>query len=290
MKIALEDGVRLNVLDRGSGPPTLLVHGFTGSVEAWGQEILGGLTESGRRVVVVDLPGHGTSDTPPVPGRYGLRRVVRDLIAVLDCLEIARPEWIGYSMGGRITLGAAVLHPDRVGRLVLEGASPGIEGESEAAERRKADEELATRIVERGIERFVEEWMAKPVFHTQARLPAERLEAERQRRLAGDPLGLANTLRGLGTGHQPSFWNDLARVRAPSLLLTGADDEKFTRFARRMADRLPDAVRVSVPEAGHTVHLERPRAWLDEVTAFLGAHPSPAEPLDSPASPDPSES
>ncbi|MFP3947823.1 MAG: 2-succinyl-6-hydroxy-2,4-cyclohexadiene-1-carboxylate synthase [Longimicrobiales bacterium] len=269
MKIFLDDGVRIHVTDRGSGPATLLVHGFTGSVEAWGEEILSALTEAGRRVLAVDLPGHGRSDTPPDPGRYELRRVARDLTVVLDRLEIARADWVGYSMGGRLALGAAVLHPDRVGRLVLEGASPGIEGDAEAEERRTADEELARRILAGGMERFVEEWMARPIFRSRSRLPAPRLEAERNRRLAGDPRGLANTLRGLGTGHQPSFWSDLSRVRTPTLLLTGAEDEKFTGIAGRMAESLPRAVGVTVPRAGHTVHLERPRAWLAEVTAFL---------------------
>ncbi|MDX1567186.1 MAG: 2-succinyl-6-hydroxy-2,4-cyclohexadiene-1-carboxylate synthase, partial [Longimicrobiales bacterium] len=270
----LDDDVRMHVLDRGSGPATLLVHGFTGSVGAWGEEILRGLTDAGRRVLAVDLPGHGLSDTPPDPERYDLPRVARDLTVVLDRLEISRPDWIGYSMGGRIALGAAVLHPDRVGRLILEGASAGIEDEARAEERRRADEALAERILAEGMERFVDEWMAKPVFRTQSRLPDSLLEAERDRRLTGDPLGLANTLRGLGTGHQPSFWGDLSRIRAPTLLLTGADDEKFTGIARRMADRIPEAIRVTVPRAGHTVHLERPEAWLAHVTRFLSGRAS----------------
>lgn len=277
MRVPLDDGLRLHVADRGAGPATLLVHGFTGSVAAWGEEILRGLTDGGRRVLAVDLPGHGASDTPGDSRRYDLRRITGDLIAVLDHLGIPRADWIGYSMGGRIALGAAVLHPERVGRLVLEGASPGIQEEREAAERRRADEELATRILVEGMESFVEEWMAKPIFRTRRRLPSERRREERERRLACDPMGLANTLRGLGTGHQPSFWDDLARVRAPTLLLTGSEDEKFTRTARRMADRLPDALHVSVPNAGHTVHLERPEAWLAEVAAFLGG-PDPNPP------------
>jgi len=267
--------LQLHVADRGSGPATLLVHGFTGSSDAWGERILRALTDAGRRVLAVDLPGHGASDTPEDPRRYALSRVAADLVEVLEHRGLPRADWIGYSMGGRIALGAAVLHPERVRSLVLEGASPGIEDEEDGAERRRADEDLADRIPAEGLERFVDDWMAKSIFRTQQRLSEDQLRRERERRLECDPVGLANTLRGLGTGHQPSFWDELGEIRAPTLLLTGAEDEKFSRTATRMAKRIPKAEHIPVAGAGHTVHLERPGAWLDAVTGFLArAHPA----------------
>lgn len=271
MRIVLPDGVGLRVVTEGRGekPPVLLVHGFTGSVKAWGEDLIGALAGSGRRVVAVDLPGHGGSDVPAEPERYAMERVVKDLCRVLDDLEIRRTDWIGYSLGGRVALGAAVLRPERTRRLVLEGASPGIADPEEASARRRADEALAEAILSEGMEPFVDAWMDKPLFRTQRRLPEERLARERRRRLSCDPEGLANTLRGLGTGRQPSFWDALPEIRVPTLLLAGAEDEKYTRIAREMGARIPDAAHVSIPEAGHTVHLERPGAWLREVVAFL---------------------
>ena len=134
-RVALPDGVEIRVVDRGSGPktPVLLVHGFTGSAEAWSDDLIRALTASGRRVVAVDLPGHGGSDTPPEPERYGMERVVDDLTRILEHLDIRKADWIGYSMGGRVALGAAVLAPEGIRRLVLEGASPGIADFGEAA-------------------------------------------------------------------------------------------------------------------------------------------------------------
>lgn len=259
----------------------LLIHGFTGSVDAWGDDLIRGLAESGlrrRRVLAVDLPGHGQSDVPGDPGRYGMTRIVDDLVEVLDHVNVSRADWVGYSMGGRVALGAAVLQPDRVRRLVLEGASPGIDDEEEAAARRDSDEALAASILEEGMDSFVDAWMAIPLFRTQERLPDERRARERRRRLACDPLGLANTLRGLGTGRQSSFWDALPETEIPTLLLTGAQDEKFTRLARRMAARMPDATHIAVPAAGHTVHLERPGSWLRAIVGFLDAGELEGEP------------
>lgn len=271
MRIVLPDGVGLRVVTQGRGerPPVLLVHGFTGSGEAWGDDLVGALAGSGRRVVVVDLPGHGGSDVPQEPERYGMERVVDDLGRVLDGLEIPRADWVGYSMGGRVALGAAALRPERIRRLVLEGASPGIADAEEASARRRRDEALAEAILSEGLEPFVDAWMDKPIFRTQRRLPEERLARERRRRMSCDPEGLANTLRGLGTGRQPSFWAALPEIRVPTLLLAGEEDEKYTRISRKMAERIPDAVHVPVPRAGHTVHLERPGVWIREVVAFL---------------------
>lgn len=271
MRIVLRDGVELRVEDRGDAgtTPVLLVHGFTGSVEAWSEDLIRTLGESGRRVVAVDLPGHGRSEAPTDPDRYAMERVVEDLVQVLDHLEIPRADWIGYSMGGRVSLGGAVLRPRRIRRLVLEGASPGIADPEEASARRRADEALADAVLSDGLEAFVDAWMDKPIFRTQRRLPEERRARERRRRMACRPEGLAHTLRGLGTGRQPSFWSALPEVRAPTLLLTGADDEKYARIAQEMAERIPDAAHVPIPEAGHAVHLERPSAWLREVVSFL---------------------
>jgi pimeloyl-ACP methyl ester carboxylesterase len=118
---------------------------------------------------------------------------------------------------------------------------------------------------------FVDDWMALPLFESQRRLPEAVLRRERERRLRADPAGLAGSLRGFGTGAQPSLWERLEDVRAPALLLTGDLDPKFEALADRMADRMPAAARATVPGAGHAVHLERPDAWLARVRAFLEA-------------------
>jgi 2-succinyl-6-hydroxy-2,4-cyclohexadiene-1-carboxylate synthase len=219
--------------------------------------------------LAVDLPGHGAERGPSDPTHYRMERVVDHLVRVLDREGVDRADWVGYSMGGRVALGAAVLRPERVRRLVLESASPGLEGEAQRARRRGEDESLARRLEAGGIERFVDFWMARPLFASQAALPGAVREAARRRRLANDPRLLAAVLRGLGTGSQPSFWDRLPEIRAPTLLLTGALDPRFGETARRMARGIPGALHRVVPGAGHAIHLERPGRWLDDVVPFL---------------------
>ncbi len=214
----------------------------------------------------MDLPGHGRW-AGDVSGAHFTLAAALD--AITDAQGSDPGPVVGYSMGGRLALAYAMARPERVTRLVLESASPGLATEEERRARRDADEVLARRLEEEGIEPFVRRWEALPLFESQRALPAEVCAAQRSRRLANDPWSLAAALRGLGTGALPSYWDALGELRIPTLLLVGALDTKFVGIARAMADALPDADLVVVPRAGHAVHLERPDAWLSAVLGFL---------------------
>ena len=216
--------------------------------------------------MAVDLPGHGADAGRRDPGLFTLDAVRGRIEEALEGTGAV----IGYSMGGRLALHYATAHPDSVRRLVLESASPGLETEEEREARRSADESLAQRIVRRGVEAFVDEWETLSLFSSQGRLAPDVRRLHRSRRLANHPASLAACLRGLGTGALPSLWDALPRIEVPTLLLAGSLDEKFIAIARRMEARMPSARSVIVDGAGHCVHLERPRAWLDAVGDFLG--------------------
>ncbi len=267
MFVTMRDGLRLHVRVQGEGEPLLLVHGFTGSVEAWGEETVRGLSQA-FQVVAVDLLGHGESDASTDPQRYRMEEILADLAQVLDSMAIDEARWLGYSMGGRVALAGAVLQPDRVSALILESASPGLAGENERRARRRADEALAEGILRGGMEAFVDHWMGLPLFATQGKLPPRVREANRERRLRNDPEALAACLRGLGTGAQPSFWDDLPGIRVPTLLLAGEEDQKFSQIAGKMADLIPSVELRLIPKSGHSIHLENPFAWLAAVRTF----------------------
>jgi 2-succinyl-6-hydroxy-2,4-cyclohexadiene-1-carboxylate synthase len=163
----------------------------------------------------------------------------------------------GYSMGGRIALHAALSLRDRVGRLVLIGASPGIADPAERAARAVADAELADRIEAIGLEAFVREWEEQPLFAGMPRGVAEIAHADRMRSTAA---GLAAALRGLGTGAMPSLWDRLGELAMPVELVVGERDVKFRAIAERMEAALPDARLHVVAGAGHAAQLEAPEA------------------------------
>ena len=179
---------------------------------------------------------------------------------------------LGYSMGGRIALHYAVRHPERVERLVLESASPGLRTEEERVRRRAEDEALAERIVDGGIEAFVQEWQSLPLFASQEHLPDEVRGRVRRGRLSQGPAGLAAALRGLGTGSLPSLWEALQDVRVPTLALVGELDPKFVEIGLSMTATMPSARLVVASGAGHTMHLEAPEAWAAAVLEFLSPH------------------
>jgi 2-succinyl-6-hydroxy-2,4-cyclohexadiene-1-carboxylate synthase len=254
---------------RESGPAVVLLHGFTGSALAWGEPLLNALARR-HRVLAPDLPGHGRSAGSLDPARYHLDTVLEDLAAVQRHLIPGAATWLGYSMGGRIALAAAVRGALPMNALVLESASPGLDDAAQRHARAQADEVWARRLDEDDLEAFVDAWTAQPLFHSQRRLDPKVKARERARRLAHpNPAWLAACLRGLGTGVQPPMWSGLARVRVPVLLLTGDEDGKFEGIARAMAVSLRQAEHVSCPGVGHSVHLEAPDAWIDAVTGFL---------------------
>lgn len=263
-------GGHLSVHVRGEGPSLVLLHGFTGSADAWDEGALELLARQ-HRLLVPDLAGHGASDMPPEPARFGLDALLADLGVLQERLIPGPAVWLGYSMGGRLALAAAVRSTVPMRGLVLESASPGLADGAERARRRSSDESWARELETDGMEAFVDRWLAQPLFASQRTLPAEVRERERTRRLGQDPAVLAAVLRGIGTGSQPSFWHELAGLDLTALLVTGALDDKFEGIAEAMANRLPRARRDSVPGVGHAVHLEAPMEWARRVSAFTAS-------------------
>jgi 2-succinyl-6-hydroxy-2,4-cyclohexadiene-1-carboxylate synthase len=153
---------------------------------------------------------------------------------------------------------------------VLVGASAGLERPDERAERISKDEALAQRIETHGLEPFVDEWMALPLFASQtARLGAAALRGAREQRMASEAHGLANSLRGMGTGAQPALHAALHAMRAPVLFAVGDEDLKFKKIAQDLRSKLQTARIAMIPAAGHAAHLENPEAFLRVAADFL---------------------
>jgi len=234
-------------------PTVLLLHGFTNTGASW-DPVVAALGER-YRALAPDIRGHGSAS--------GARPVT--LEAVLGDVAAAAPErftLVGYSQGGRIALHAALALGERVERLVLVGASPGIADQEERAARRDADETLAREIERQSIEEFATRWAATPVLAGQLQEVREAAHADR---LRSTPAGLAAALRGLGTGALPPLWARLGELSMPVALIAGKQDDKFRAIAERMARAIPRPELVVVAGAGHAVHLEQPARVAAEI-------------------------
>ncbi len=239
----------------------VFLHGFTQTHHHWhdgADRIARGLVAHGcarPSLAFVDLPGHGTAaaDTTPIAEAGG------------PLADLAGPGvYVGYSMGGRFALHAALARPEAVTAMVLLGATPGIVDADERAERRRSDAALADRIETIGVDRFLSEWMALPLF---AGLPDHPAGFEHRRR--NTAAGLASSLRTAGTGAQEPLWERLGEIGVPVLALAGGRDEKFTAIAQEMCERLPSATFATVAEAGHAAHAERPGETADAIAVWL---------------------
>ncbi len=228
----------------------LALHGFTGTGADF-TAVLDGFAHHAP-----DLIGHGRAPAPRSVAAYAMDRVVEGLLSSHTGSHVV----VGYSMGGRIALQMALRAPERVDKLVLIGANPGLEGPAAKA-RQKMDQVLAHRIEREGVDDFCDYWQQIPILRSQNRIDPPILSGLRSRRRQQRPHGLANCLLGMGTGAMPSVWSRLPELSMPVLLVTGVEDFKFTSIAQRMAGVIAGCEHVALPVAGHTAHLEQPAAF-----------------------------
>ena len=238
----------------GQGPRIVLIHGFSQNRNCWGPVAADLATD--HEVVRIDAPGHGLSSDFHAGLRTGARLIAD---------QGGRATYLGYSMGARFALHLAVANPELVERLVLIGGTGGIDNPGARADRKRNDDGMASRLEREGLDRFLDAWLAQPLF---AGLSDEMRfrEARRENTIEG----LAESLRQAGTGSQDPLWSRLAQLDMPVLVVAGADDAKFAAEGSRLQECIgSNATLALVPDAGHAAHLERPDAFLGVLRAFL---------------------
>jgi 2-succinyl-6-hydroxy-2,4-cyclohexadiene-1-carboxylate synthase len=177
---------------------------------------------------------------------------------------------VGYSLGGRLALRAALREPERYLGVATIGATAGIDEPSLRSVRAEADERLAAWIEAAAIEDVVGVWERQPLFADQSE---KLIEDQRPGRLAHRPADLALLLRTAGQGVLEPVWHELLLFELPLLAIAGSRDEGYVRAAKRLADTAPRGRTEIVEDAGHAAQLQRPEevahlleAFLDEVT------------------------
>lgn len=253
------DGTALPFEDEGGGPLVVLAHGFTQTRASWAT--VAGRLASDHLVRRVDLPGHGEAGA--------LRSDLADSARRLGAAG-GRAVYVGYSMGGRVALRLALDRPDLVTGLVLLGATAGIVDADQRAARHRADGALAERVEAHGVPAFLDHWLSTPLFADLTPDPDDVAA-----RLTNTPAGLASSLRLAGTGTmEPPWWHELAGLTAPTLVLAGERDPKFTELGHRLVTAIgPSASFAPVPLAGHAAHLEQPHTVVDLLRAFVAGLP-----------------
>jgi len=255
------DGVSVFVREVGAGQPVLLINGIGAHTEMWRptERALDGL-----RILSFDAPGTGRSDTTMRPWTMG--RLARLVIAMLDRLEIAEADVVGYSFGGAVAQQFAVDAPDRVRRLVLASSFPGWGG---VPGHLRALLSMGTPL--RHYSRTFYEHTAGTIAGGRARTDSEYVS-----RLWRDRAGQVPSIAGYTQQlWAMAFWSSLPwleRIRAPTLIVVG-DDDPLVPLSNpvMMAARIPNSRMFIGPGEGHFQLLDDESAGLAAIKDFLCA-------------------
>jgi pimeloyl-ACP methyl ester carboxylesterase len=237
-------GVRIHYAVEGKGPPLVLQHGFSDSLEGWYEYGYVDALKADYRLILVDARGHGASDKPHDPEAYRPEDSVADILGVLTQIGTPRAHFFGYSMGGWIAFAMAQYAPEHIHSLIIGGGNPN----------RPEPPDPFLPALRQGMEAFADLWDVPLSPAMRARVlgnDAEALIAYRLRRLAS-----------------PGFATVLSSMTMPCLVFAGEADPVYPTNKAFVA-RMPNATFFSLPGLGHVEALLRNDLVLPHITQFL---------------------
>jgi pimeloyl-ACP methyl ester carboxylesterase len=262
MNTYMVNGVELAAVDRGTGLPLLLVHGFPLNHSLW-QAQIDACAES-CHVIAPDLRGFGTSGVSE--GEVSMEQMADDLAGLLDTLGVREPVvFAGLSMGGYIAWEFWRKYGPRVAGLILCNTRAAADSPEAAANRRL----MADRVLREGPAPIADAMIPRLAAEvTLVRYP-ERVEAVRHMIFSNDPRGIAAASRGMA--NRADATPLLPQIACPTLLIAGQYDQIVPLAEMRaMAEAIPNARLVEIRDAGHLTPLENPAEVNAAMLSFLG--------------------
>ena len=242
------DGVNIYYEDHGSGQPVLLSHGYSATAQMWTGQVAA--LKDKYRVITWDMRGHGQSDSPDDPKAYSEAATCDDMAAILQHLGIESAVIGGLSLGGYMSLAFNVAHPQMTRALMLFDTGPGYknpvgrEGWNETARKR------AEVFEEKGLDALGRSAEVRIAQHRSAQ-------------------GLAHAARGMLAQFDSRIIESLPEIKVPTLVLVGDQDAPFLGGTDYMANKIPNATKVVIENAGHASNIDQPAAFNEAVLAFL---------------------
>lgn len=247
--------------DRGQGTPLLFIHGFPLNHQMWVPQ-LEALSERAR-MIAPDLRGHGESGAPP--GVYSMDLLAGDCMALLEALAITEPVVVcGHSMGGYVALAFQRRFPERLAGLILAATR----ASADTPEGKAGRDQTASKAREEGAEAIAQGMLPKllaPQTYDDRPKLVERVAGLMRSTSVEGVVGAS-----LGMKERPDARPGLSKIRIPTLILHGEDDQIIPQeAAKEMQSAIPQADLVTIPGAGHMPNLERPKAFNQAVAEFL---------------------
>jgi pimeloyl-ACP methyl ester carboxylesterase len=247
------NGVEIYYEAHGQGPAVLLSHGYGATCRMWDGQVAEFADR--YRIILWDMRGHGQSGDPTDPAAYSHALTVGDMAAVLDACGVENAVIGGLSLGGVMSLGFHIAHPERVRALVLCDTGPGFRNPDARAAWNERALARAKELEEKGFEAFRGGGETRLGTHRSAR-------------------GLAGAARGMLAQFDDSLIQSLPTIRAPTLVLVGSEDKNFLAAADYMDGKIAGARKAVIRGAGHAANLDQPAAFNKAVGEFLAGLPA----------------
>ena len=248
----------------------MFVHEYAGDCRSWESQ----LRYFGRRYrcIAFNARGYTPSEVPADPEMYSQDRARDDIKSVLDALKFDKAHIVGLSMGGFATLHFGFTYPDSALSLVIAGCGYGASADKRAQFASELDETVR-RIEETGMAKAAEGYASAP-----SRVQFQNKDPRGWREFAdqlatNSTRGSALTMRGVQM-RRPSLFElveQMKTITAPTLVVTGDEDWPCLEPGILIKKTIPTAGLVVMPNTGHTMNLEDPGAFNQQVMDFLHA-------------------
>ncbi|MFZ5836540.1 MAG: alpha/beta fold hydrolase [Pseudomonadota bacterium] len=243
-------GARIFYTSSGSGPALLLCHGFSATSTMWAGQIAA--FKERHQVICWDMRGHGESDSPDDPALYTVDGTVQDMAAILDACSAQRAVICGHSLGGFMSLAFSLRHPERVRALILCNTGPGYKSDTARADWNVMAEKQARAFAKKGL---------AAVGHSEEMQLGTHRTAK----------GLEHGARGMLAQSDASIIDSLPHIAVPALVLVGEKDRGYLAAADYMAEKIPNARKIVIENAGHAANLHQPAAFNRAAGDFLNS-------------------
>ena len=251
MSRARLNGIEIDYGTSGRGPAVLLSHGYSATRRMWeGQHRA---LEGRYQVISWSMRGHGQPEVPPDPSKYSAEMTIADMEALLRHLNVQRAVIGGLSLGGVVSLGFYLTHPEMVRALVICDSGPGYRNAEARAAWNQRAHERAAELEARGLDALSDR-------------SREMREAMGEHRSAQ---GLAHAARGMLAQEGSHVIDGLPAIRVPTLIIVGDQDQPFLAPCEYMAKKIPGARLEVVAGAGHSANLDQPEAFNRVLRDFL---------------------
>jgi pimeloyl-ACP methyl ester carboxylesterase len=238
-------------MQQDDAPVVLLSHGYSATAQMWRGQ-LDALAH--YRTITWDMRGHGHSDSPDDPALYSEAHTVADMAALLDHVGAGRAVIAGLSLGGYMSLAFHAALPARTQALMLFDTGPGYRNDAGRAGWNRTANDRAEALERDGLAALGQGAEVRQGTHRSA-------------------LGLAHAARGMLAQVDARVIDSLPGIAVPTLVLVGENDTPFLTGSDYMARKIPGAVKVVLPGAGHAANIDQPEAFNRAMLSFLDSLP-----------------